>query len=127
MKPSPGLHLSLIYQVQFILGRLHSEPRVPDPSPHCHHYSHAARPQVQRRHHGRMPTGCLQHNVWRCAPYLTSLSALSLLSLQAHLEEDKTFVLLDDDDDDDDHEGEEKDGHFLEDDTETDVHDIAGY
>lgn len=44
------------------------------------------------------------------------------ISLQAHAEEDKTFVLLDDDDDDDE---EEKDD-FLEDDAESDVHDVTG-
>lgn len=45
--------------------------------------------------------------------------------MQAHIEEDKTFVLLDDDDDDD--KGEEKDSDdFLEDEPEADVHDIAG-
>lgn len=46
-------------------------------------------------------------------------------SLQAHLEEDKTFVLLDDDDDDDN--AEEKDADdILEDETEADVQDVAG-
>lgn len=50
-----------------------------------------------------------------------------LSSLQAHLEEDKTFVLLDDDDDDEnDNNEEEKDVDFLEDETETEVHDITG-
>lgn len=40
---------------------------------------------------------------------------------QAHVEEDKTFVLLDDDDDDE----EEKDD-FLEDEADSDVHDVTG-
>lgn len=48
-----------------------------------------------------------------------------LFYFQAHLEEDKTFVLLDDDDDDDDEE--EKDmENLLEDDTEADLQDVAG-
>lgn len=47
-----------------------------------------------------------------------------LFYFQAHLEEDKTFVLLDDDDDDDNEE--EKDlANYLEDDTETDIQDVA--
>lgn len=56
--------------------------------------------------------------------HFTSHRALS--SLQAHLEEDKTFVLLDDDDDDDNNEEEKDVDDFLEDETETDVHDVAG-
>lgn len=55
------------------------------------------------------------------------LSALkSNDGITAHLEEDKTFVLLDDDDDDDSEEvqnGEES----LEDESETDIHDINGF
>ena len=48
------------------------------------------------------------------------------MSPQAHLEEDKTFVLLDDEDDDD-KEVEEKDvSDFTEDETEADINDIAG-
>lgn len=52
--------------------------------------------------------------------------------LQTHLEEDKTFVLLDDDDDDDEDEDVEEDGEegkddFLEDDAETDLHDVKGW
>lgn len=46
------------------------------------------------------------------------------VTLQAHVEEDKTFVLLDDDDDDDDDE-EEKDD-YLEDEADSDVHDATG-
>lgn len=54
--------------------------------------------------------------------HFTSLCPPS--SPQAHLEEDKTFVLLDDEDDDEnDNEGKDD---FLEDDTETDVHDVTG-
>lgn len=50
-----------------------------------------------------------------------------LFSLQAHVEEDKTFVLLDDDDDDDDNDVEVKDSvEFLEDEPDTDLHDVAG-
>ncbi|CAK6951906.1 importin-4 [Scomber scombrus] len=65
-------------------------------------------------------------------PHLTAITTVMLLALKsnegitAHLEEDKTFVLLDDDDDDD-HNEEEKDSDFLEDETETDIHDIAGF
>ncbi|XP_071764951.1 importin-4 isoform X1 [Centroberyx gerrardi] len=64
-------------------------------------------------------------------PHLTAITTVMLLALKstegvmAHLEEDKTFVLLDDDDDDDD----EKDGDaILEDEPEmTDIHDVAGF
>uniref|UniRef100_A0A3B4WKT9 Importin 4 n=1 Tax=Seriola lalandi dorsalis TaxID=1841481 RepID=A0A3B4WKT9_SERLL len=63
-------------------------------------------------------------------PYLTAITTVMLLALKsnegimAHLEEDKTFVLLDDDDDKE----EDKDvDDFLEDDTESDVHDVAGF
>ncbi|XP_071341870.1 importin-4 [Trachinotus anak] len=64
-------------------------------------------------------------------PHLTAITTVMLLALKsnegitAHLEEDKTFVLLDDDDEDD--KEEEKDVDFLEDETETDVHDVAGF
>uniref|UniRef100_A0A3B4V0H3 Importin 4 n=1 Tax=Seriola dumerili TaxID=41447 RepID=A0A3B4V0H3_SERDU len=61
-------------------------------------------------------------------PHLTAITTVMLLALKsnegimAHLEEDKTFVLLDDDDDKE----EDKDvDDFLEDDTESDVHDVA--
>ncbi|XP_054622268.1 importin-4 isoform X1 [Dunckerocampus dactyliophorus] len=64
-------------------------------------------------------------------PHLTPITTIMLLALKsnegitAHLEEDKTFVLLDDDEDD---KGEEKDAdEFLEDEPETDVHDVAGF
>lgn len=63
-------------------------------------------------------------------PHLTAITTVMLLALKsnegitAHLEEDKTFVLLDDDDDDD---AEEKDVDFLEDEPETDIHDVAGF
>uniref|UniRef100_A0A3B4V173 Importin 4 n=1 Tax=Seriola dumerili TaxID=41447 RepID=A0A3B4V173_SERDU len=63
-------------------------------------------------------------------PHLTAITTVMLLALKsnegimAHLEEDKTFVLLDDDDDKE----EDKDvDDFLEDDTESDVHDVAGF
>jgi len=53
-----------------------------------------------------------------------------LFSFEAHLEEDKTFVLLDDDDDDDNDDSDNNEGkaadEFLEDEPETDVHDVAG-
>lgn len=52
-----------------------------------------------------------------------SISHFLFCCFQAHLEEDKAFVLLDDDDD----ENEEKDTEiFLEDDKGTDIHDVAG-
>lgn len=69
-------------------------------------------------------------------PHLTAITTVMLLALKsnegitAHLEEDKTFVLLDDDDDDDDDDNneEEKDvDDYLEDEPETDVHDVAGF
>ncbi|TMS09198.1 Importin-4 [Larimichthys crocea] len=67
-------------------------------------------------------------------PHLTAITTVMLLALKsnegitAHLEEDKTFVLLDDDDDDEnDNNEEEKDVDFLEDETETEVHDITGF
>ncbi|KAF7667322.1 hypothetical protein LDENG_00067550 [Lucifuga dentata] len=66
------------------------------------------------------------------APHLPAITTVMQLALKsnegitAHLEEDKTFVLLDDDDDDD--EEEEKDiDDFLEDEPETDAHDVAGF
>lgn len=49
-----------------------------------------------------------------------------LSPVQAHLEEDKSFVLLDDDDDDENEEQEKDAVNFLEDEPETDVHDVAG-
>lgn len=64
-------------------------------------------------------------------PHLTAITTVMQLALKsnegitAHLEEDKTFVLLDDDDDE---EEEEKDiDDFLPDETETDAHDVAGF
>ncbi|KAM7390672.1 hypothetical protein PAMA_008727 [Pampus argenteus] len=65
-------------------------------------------------------------------PHLTAITTVMLLALKsnegitAHLEEDKTFVLLDDDDNDDNEEEKEAED-FLEDETETDVHDVAGF
>ncbi|XP_050922896.1 importin-4 [Lates calcarifer] len=65
-------------------------------------------------------------------PHLTAITTVMLLALKsnegitAHLEEDKTFVLLDDDDEDDKEEEKDVDD-FLEDETETDVHDVAGF
>uniref|UniRef100_A0A668A5S6 Importin 4 n=1 Tax=Myripristis murdjan TaxID=586833 RepID=A0A668A5S6_9TELE len=62
-------------------------------------------------------------------PHLTAITTVMLLALKstegvtAHLEEDKTFVLLDDDDEDEDG----KDGDaVLEDEAEPDIHDVAG-
>ncbi|XP_034428149.1 importin-4 [Hippoglossus hippoglossus] len=67
-------------------------------------------------------------------PHLTAITTVMLLALKsnegitAHLEEDKTFVLLDDEDNDDDKEDEEKDvADFTEDETEADINDIAGF
>ncbi|XP_029935588.1 importin-4 [Myripristis murdjan] len=63
-------------------------------------------------------------------PHLTAITTVMLLALKstegvtAHLEEDKTFVLLDDDDEDEDG----KDGDaVLEDEAEPDIHDVAGF
>lgn len=39
-------------QVQSILCCIHSEPWLPDTSPHCYHNGHAPRTQVQWRHYG---------------------------------------------------------------------------
>uniref|UniRef100_A0A674NK33 Importin 4 n=1 Tax=Takifugu rubripes TaxID=31033 RepID=A0A674NK33_TAKRU len=64
-------------------------------------------------------------------PHLTAITTIMLLALKsnegitAHLEEDKTFVLLDDDDDDDDEEETDME-NLLEDDTEADLQDVAG-
>ncbi|XP_026219835.1 importin-4 [Anabas testudineus] len=66
-------------------------------------------------------------------PHLTAITTVMLLALKsnegitAHLEEDKTFVLLDDDDDDENEEEEKDAEDFLEDETEADVHDVAGF
>ncbi|XP_041823650.1 importin-4 isoform X1 [Melanotaenia boesemani] len=70
-------------------------------------------------------------------PHLTAITTVMLLALKsnegitAHLEEDKTFVLLDEDDDDDhDNNGEEKATEdFLGDEPEpeTDINDVAGF
>ncbi|XP_075936701.1 importin-4 [Anarhichas minor] len=68
-------------------------------------------------------------------PHLTAITTVMLLALKsnegitAHVEEDKTFVLLDDEDDDDDDEDVEvKDADdFLEDEPEADIHDFAGF
>ncbi|CAI5673544.1 unnamed protein product [Oreochromis niloticus] len=63
-------------------------------------------------------------------PHLTAITTVMLYALKssegvtAHLEEDKTFVLLDDDDDDN---GEKDTEDFLEDDKETDIQDVAGF
>ncbi|XP_034562205.1 importin-4 isoform X2 [Notolabrus celidotus] len=63
-------------------------------------------------------------------PHLTAITTVMLLALKsnegitAHLEEDKAFVLLDEDDDDD---HEVKDEHILEDEPETDLHDVGGF
>ncbi|XP_039646860.1 importin-4 [Perca fluviatilis] len=66
-------------------------------------------------------------------PHLPAITTVMLLALKsnegitAHIEEDKTFVLLDDDDDDDDNEGQKDTDEFLEDEPETDIHDVAGF
>uniref|UniRef100_A0A1A7XB36 Importin 4 n=1 Tax=Iconisemion striatum TaxID=60296 RepID=A0A1A7XB36_9TELE len=67
-------------------------------------------------------------------PHLPAITTVMLLALKsnegimAHLEEDKTFVLLDNDDDDDDEDEEGKVSEdFLEDESETDVPDAAGF
>ncbi|XP_040023812.2 importin-4 [Gasterosteus aculeatus] len=63
-------------------------------------------------------------------PHLTAITTVMLLALKSsegitpHVEEDKTFVLLDDDDDDDDNPDNEQ---FLEDEPVTDIHDASGY
>uniref|UniRef100_G3NCB2 Importin 4 n=1 Tax=Gasterosteus aculeatus aculeatus TaxID=481459 RepID=G3NCB2_GASAC len=63
-------------------------------------------------------------------PHLTAITTVMLLALKSsegitpHVEEDKTFVLLDDDDDDDDNPDNEQ---FLEDEPATDIHDASGY
>uniref|UniRef100_A0A8D0DA90 Importin 4 n=1 Tax=Sander lucioperca TaxID=283035 RepID=A0A8D0DA90_SANLU len=65
-------------------------------------------------------------------PHLPAITTVMLLALKsnegitAHIEEDKTFVLLDDDDDDD-NEGQKDVDEFLEDEPETDIHDVAGF
>lgn len=66
-------------------------------------------------------------------PHLTAITTVMLFALKssegitAHLEEDKTFVLLDDDDGDEEDDQENDAEDFLEDDKETDVHDVAGF
>ncbi|KAM4718344.1 importin-4 [Anableps anableps] len=67
-------------------------------------------------------------------PHLTAITTVMHLALKsnegitAHLEEDKTFVLLDDDDDD---KGNSERGKteesFLEDEPEADIHEVAGF
>ncbi|KAG7266185.1 hypothetical protein CRUP_016961 [Coryphaenoides rupestris] len=66
-------------------------------------------------------------------PHLTAITTVMLLGLKStegvmtHLEEDKTFVLLDDEDDDD-LDDVEKDGDaILTDEPEIDVHEVAGF
>uniref|UniRef100_A0A4W6EFC5 Importin 4 n=1 Tax=Lates calcarifer TaxID=8187 RepID=A0A4W6EFC5_LATCA len=64
-------------------------------------------------------------------PHLTAITTVMLLALKSNEGitvgniYDKTFVLLDDDDEDDKEEEKDVDD-FLEDETETDVHDVAG-
>ncbi|XP_017285372.1 importin-4 isoform X2 [Kryptolebias marmoratus] len=66
-------------------------------------------------------------------PHLPAVTTVMLLALKskegitAHLEEDKTFVLLDDEDDDDDDKEGKAAEHFLEDEPEEDIHDFAGF
>ncbi|XP_034718179.1 importin-4 isoform X4 [Etheostoma cragini] len=65
-------------------------------------------------------------------PHLPAITTVMLLALKsnegitAHIEEDKTFVLLDDDDDDD-NEGQKDANEFLEDEPDSDIHDFAGF
>ncbi|CAL8311802.1 unnamed protein product [Merluccius merluccius] len=64
-------------------------------------------------------------------PHLTAITTVMLLGLRStegvmtHLEEDKTFVLLDEEDDDDEDDN-EKDA-ILTDEPEIDLHDVAGF
>lgn len=68
-------------------------------------------------------------------PHLSKITTIMLLALKsnegitAHLEEDKTFVLLDDDDDDDEDDDNDKEnkGEFLADEEEVNVHDYSGF
>ncbi|XP_076017261.1 importin-4 [Genypterus blacodes] len=66
-------------------------------------------------------------------PHLTAITTVMQLALKsnegitAHLEEDKTFVLLDDDVDEEDDEEEKDIEDFLEDDPKTDLHDVAEF
>uniref|UniRef100_A0A7N6A4C4 TOG domain-containing protein n=1 Tax=Anabas testudineus TaxID=64144 RepID=A0A7N6A4C4_ANATE len=62
-------------------------------------------------------------------PHLTAITTVMLLALKSNegITEDKTFVLLDDDDDDENEEEEKDAEDFLEDETEADVHDVAGF
>ncbi|XP_043960108.1 importin-4 isoform X1 [Gambusia affinis] len=68
-------------------------------------------------------------------PHLTAVTTVMQLALKsnegitAHLDEDKTFVLLDDDDDDDNgnNAGGKPEEDFLEDDSEADIHEVAGF
>ncbi|KAG7526937.1 importin-4 isoform X1 [Solea senegalensis] len=66
-------------------------------------------------------------------PHLTPITTVMLLALKsnegitAHLEEDKTFVLLDDDNDDEKEGETDVDVDFTEEGTEADVHDVAGF
>lgn len=96
---------------------------MPAPPSNCYYNSYAVSPEIQRRHHSMRHT----NNTIKVSYFLTQKHFTSLRppsSPQAHLEEDKTFVLLDDEDDDEnDNEGKDD---FLEDDTETDVHDVTG-
>uniref|UniRef100_A0A665X6B0 Importin N-terminal domain-containing protein n=1 Tax=Echeneis naucrates TaxID=173247 RepID=A0A665X6B0_ECHNA len=63
-------------------------------------------------------------------PHLTAITTVMLLALKsnegitAHLEQDKTFVLLDDDEDDKE---QNVDADLTEDEVEMDVHDVAGF
>ncbi|KAM4543425.1 importin-4 [Fundulus diaphanus] len=70
-------------------------------------------------------------------PHLVAITTVMQLALKssegvtAHLEEDKTFVLLDDDDDDEKDNSNNKAGNTeedcLDDEPETDIHDVAGF
>lgn len=66
-------------------------------------------------------------------PHLNAITTVMLLALKsnegitAHVEEDKTFVLLDDEDDDEEDHGDKDVSDFLEDDTESDVQEASRY
>lgn len=66
-------------------------------------------------------------------PHLTAITTIMVHALKstegitAHVEEDKTFVLLDDEDDDEEEHGEEDVSDFLEDDTEAEVQEASRF
>lgn len=66
-------------------------------------------------------------------PHLTAITTIMVLALKsnegitAHLEEDKTFVLLDNEDDDDDEDTHGDKDDFLEDETDTEAQDVSRF